>query len=72
MLKDRQFKLKTATIGILSVDGHQTLVTVPTGAIIDVVSDTYNDSLVDVLWEGKHLMMFVQDVAERGDEITAG
>ena len=53
-----------------SIDGKRTAVTVPTGAIIEVISGPKNDEgLVTISWEGRKLEMFAVDVDVRGTEI---
>ena len=53
------------------VDGNRVAVTVPTGALIKVVSGPTGegDRLVDVVWEGRTVAMFAFDVTVRGTEI---
>ena len=72
-MKGRSFRLKTPTLGILSIDsnGHRIPVTLPLHAVVTVEAEPLDGNrLVDVLWEGKTIMMFTQDLRERGEEIT--
>jgi hypothetical protein len=51
------------------VDGQRKLHTVPTEAVIEVLSgptDRRDDALVKVLWNGKIVSMFAVDVDQRG------
>ena len=71
-MKGRSFRLKTPTLGILSIDteGHRIPVTLPLHAIVTVQGGPLDGNrLVDVLWEGTKVMMFTQDLRERGVEI---
>jgi hypothetical protein len=64
------FRLNTQTLGIESADGKRVAVTLPAGAEIKVISAPVgNDRMVDVLWSGKIVAMFAQDVQERGEAI---
>jgi len=53
------------------VDGKRVAITVPTGAVIRVVSGPTGegDRLVDVVWEGHTVTMFAFDVTVRGTAI---
>jgi hypothetical protein len=71
-MKDRSFRLKTPTLGILSIDtnGHRIPVTLPLHAIVTLADGQIDGNrLVDVLWENTTIMMFAQDLRERGVEI---
>jgi hypothetical protein len=70
MLTGKRFRLERATLAVKMVDGKKSAVTVPTGAIVKVLStppDTHE--LVAVLWEQHELQMFAVDVDVRGTEI---
>jgi len=42
--------------------------TVPAGAVIEISSDSFDgDKLLEVVWEGKHVMMFTQDLRMRAE-----
>ena len=71
-MKGQSFRLKTPTLGILSSDhGHRRPGTIPMNAIVTVVDGPFDNSnrLVDVLWEEKTIMMFTQDLRDRGEMI---
>jgi hypothetical protein len=71
-MNGRSFRLKTPTLGILALssDGKRIPVTLPLHAIVTVGDGLIDGSrLVDVLWEGTTVMMFTQDLRERGEEI---
>ena len=71
MLTGRRFKLESATLSIESANGKRQSSYVPAGAVIKVVSGptSAGDRMVDVLWEGKVVTMFVMDVTVRGTEV---
>lgn len=71
MLSGKRYTLKRSILAIDIIDGKRTAVSVPEGATIEVLpGSTDGDVSVEVLWDGRTLVMFVVDVAERGAEIT--
>ena len=69
VFKDRQFRIKRGTLGIMSIDELRRPVTIPQNATVEVTSHTRSDGMIDVVWEGRPLMMFEEDIRERGEEI---
>ena len=66
MYQGDKFRLITATLGILSNDGHRIPVKIPKNATIEVLTGLLNhERMVEVQWEGHVVMMFAQDVRER-------
>jgi len=70
LFKDKQFRIKTTTLGISGIRYRRLPVAIPANATITVVSHTHPNHMVDVVWEGKRLRMFAQDIRERGEEIA--
>jgi hypothetical protein len=71
MWTGRRFKLRTASIGIETSEGKRIAVPVPANTVLKVISGpTEGDRMVDVMTDGKVLVMFVIDLKERGDEIS--
>jgi hypothetical protein len=71
MLTGTRFKLRTSSLAIETVNGQRIAVTVPAEAIIKVVSGPCDGGqLVDVLWEGRIVVMFGIDLDLHGTEIT--
>ena len=64
----QSFRLKSPTLGILSVNGngHETTVTLPSNAIVKVESSNFDGDRIFVAWEGKTISMFAQDLRTRG------
>ena len=62
-------RLKRDILGLESIDGKPTAIVVPADAIIEELSEIPETNRIDILWNGKVLTMFVQDVRERGEEI---
>jgi hypothetical protein len=59
-----RFRIVTALIGVDYTGDREVTVIIPADAIIEVVSGPRldNTGMVDVLWEGRPLSMFVQDI----------
>jgi hypothetical protein len=70
MYKDKRFRIKTPTLGILAIRNQRIPVAVPANATIEVVSHTHANRMIDVVWEGRTLKMFAQDIRERGEEVA--
>jgi hypothetical protein len=69
MFTGRSYLLGKATLALELVNGARKLHTVPAEAVIQVLSgpsQTDNDALVKVLWNGKIVSMFAVDIAKRG------
>ena len=63
MPTDKLFRLETSTLAIDTVEGKRIAVTVPAEAVLKVVSESSDGSqLLDVLWEGRIVVMFGIDV----------
>ena len=71
MLTGKRFRLERTTLAIDGVNGRRQTSYVPAGAVIKVVSGptSAGDRMVDVLWDGKIVTMFVMDVNMRGTEV---
>jgi hypothetical protein len=52
-------------------DGRMHFVTIPAGALLKVVGDAQQSGLVDVLFEGRVVAMFLRDIEDRGERILA-
>ena len=68
MVTGRRFVLNERTLAIEVVESERRLVTIPAGAIIEIVSGN-DDRTVDVLWESRIVEIFTVDVNLRGMEI---
>ena len=63
------FRLNAPTIALFFEEGRHVARTIPQGAVIQVNSFEGN-KLIEVLWEGKTVLMFAQDVRARGEKLT--
>ena len=70
-MKGQIYRFKTPTLAILTLeDGHRIPMTIPVGGTVEVTATDINGNrLVDVLWEGKAVMMFTIDLRERAERV---
>jgi hypothetical protein len=69
MLTGERFRLKIAALGIESNDSGQVAVQVPAGSVVTVGSGP-RARMVEVLWAGRNLVMFLEDVQGRGEVVA--
>jgi hypothetical protein len=77
VLTGKRRRLKSEIAGIESKDGNQTAVRVPAGSLIDVTSvevtsgptQKADAQMIEVLWEGRRIVMLAEEVQRRSDEI---
>jgi hypothetical protein len=61
-----RYRITNPTIALFHEDGRHVAHMVPSGAIIHVDNATFaGDKLLDVIWNGKKVMMFTQDLRSR-------
>ena len=72
MLTGKRFRLTTDTLAIDSTGEKRIAVTVPAKQVIEVIRGPRPDDkrMVDVRWDGKVLVMFHEDIEDRGEEIA--
>jgi len=59
----KRFELSNPTVAIESVNGKRVAITVPSGSVVKiVVVPNDGDTLLDVLWDGRLLVMFAIDL----------
>ena len=71
MLRGKRFRLERGTLSVEMKDAKPTAFTVPSGAIVEVVSGP-DAGMLRVVYEGRDLSMFAVDVQGRGVEISKG
>ena len=72
MLTGKSLRLTSSLLGIQSADGQRIAVMIPEGATIQVVSGPLADTrMVDILWEGRNLAVFAEDILQRGKEVRS-
>ena len=75
MLSGKQFRITKSTVGIQLVNGTATVLSIPVGGLIKVLSGPnengklHERGLVYVLWEEQTVALFAVDVEARGVEI---
>jgi hypothetical protein len=69
-MQANSYRLTTPTVGMINTGSGRILVTVPRRAVIKVVDRLHDaNRMIRVMWEDKTVMMFTQDVRERGEKI---
>jgi hypothetical protein len=63
------FRLTSPTFALIVKEDRRIALTVPTGAVI-LASNVEGDKMVDVLWEGRTLLMFPDDIRASGERVT--
>jgi hypothetical protein len=66
----QRFRLKTPTLAIMAQDHSKVPVMIPKGAEVEVLDGPLNGNrLVDVSWEDKTVMVFTNDIRDRGERL---
>jgi hypothetical protein len=66
-----KYRINSPTLALFGEDGYKAPGTVPGGSIVVIDEDSFKENkLVEVLWDGKKVMMFAQDVRARGEEVV--
>ena len=67
----RKYRLKSPTMAVErgGTDGRMQLATVPAGALLTIVGEAQQSGLIDVLFEGRIVAMFLRDIEDRGGRI---
>jgi hypothetical protein len=69
----KTLQLTACILGIHSANSHRTAVMIPEGATVQAASDPSQSDirLVDVLWEGRTLAVFAEDLVQRSKEVKS-
>ena len=72
MLNGDVFRLKLDISG-LRVHDNRAAVTIPAGEIVRILSGTRSNDQrkVQVLWHNQKLLLFVEDLKQRGEEVRS-
>jgi hypothetical protein len=58
-----KYRLNRPTLAMVAVDGHHEAITIPADETLDLSGKKLNgERLMDVLWRGRPVMMFVADL----------
>ena len=69
MLKDA-YRITSPVLALFLKDGAHVSHVIPKGAVVHIDGQTFNgNKLVEVLWDGKVVMMFTQDLRSRGEKV---
>jgi hypothetical protein len=72
MTLGERYRIKTALLGIHSVDGMRTPVMIPGGAsVVLELGPLDGTRMVDIKWEGKTVTIFTVDLRERGTLLSS-
>ena len=69
MLDVLLYRLTASTIALFPEEGRQVARALPQGSLVKVEKFT-TERFIEVMWEGKRLTMFTQDLRERGERVT--
>lgn len=70
MRTSESYKLKGEILGVALEDESGARVMIPKGSTVTVVGGTLQGArMMDVTWNGKAIMIFAQDLRERGQSI---
>jgi len=71
-MKGRRIRLEKSTLALEIGEDKRRVVTIPAGAIVEVISGPPGDTdrMVEVAWDGKVVSMFAIDVDARGTDIS--
>ncbi len=63
-----RYRMNNPTIALFEQDGHHVADTVPAGAIIEISRVALDgDKLLEVVWNGRPVLMFTQDLRKRAE-----
>jgi hypothetical protein len=62
-----RYRFSSPTLALLEEGGRHVARTVPAGAVVEVDGAFEKEKLVEVLWDGKRVMMFAQDLRSRAE-----
>ena len=66
-----QYQLQSPTMAVErgGSNGRMQFVTVPAGAMLELIGEPQQSGLIDVHFEGRVVAMFLRDIEERGKRI---
>lgn len=67
-MQGKSYRLNAEALGIFSGNQDRIAAWIPSGTVVTVVNGPLNGNrMVDVLWDGKIIMVFADDLRERGE-----
>jgi hypothetical protein len=71
MMPDEKYRITSPTIVLFLQEGDFVSQMIPEGTVIILEGASFNgNKLIDVVWEGKVVMMFTQDVRSRAERVA--
>lgn len=67
MFTDKPLRLAAPIAGIDTVCGRRTTVMIPEGATVQVIPEKATDRIVEVVWAGRTVTVFVDDLKQSGN-----
>lgn len=68
-----KYRIKTPTMALFLENGRHIPRTVPEGAVVETSSLAFDaNKLIEVMWDGRKVMMFTQDIQSRGERVQEG
>ena len=66
-----RYRVTSATIAVFFEGGREVAGTVPSGAILTIDDAAFKgERLVNVMWDGREIMMFAADLRKRTTRVT--
>jgi len=63
------FRLREAIVAVRPSSEGNLTITIPHGAVLKLLGEPQKSGLVDVLWNGRRIAVFLRDIESRGDSI---
>jgi hypothetical protein len=65
-----RYRITSPTIALIKEEGRHVAHTIQAGEVVKIVDETLDgDRLVDVVWGGRVVMMFAQDLRSRSTSV---
>jgi hypothetical protein len=65
-----RYRINEPTIAMFEAEGKYVARTMASGTIVEVRGDAIDGNrLVDVIWDGRNVMMFTQDLRSRAESL---
>ena len=66
------FKIESPTITLFFEDGRHVAHTLPAGSVVTAMDGRVGEKgLIDVIWDGKRVLMFAVDLKSRGKKLIS-
>ena len=65
------YRLKSAIVAIERSKHGMLITNVPHGSVLTLPDPNQQSGMIEVVWQGRYVSIFVQDVRERGEYVDA-